>query len=430
MILSNGRLYPTEKQDEILDGLEGQVNRVLAGPPLRLETVVDAFDTLARRLEAGEYDGLLAGLGLEGMEAAVRSAASLFHRESLLYKVETELGRGFGKPVLLAPPGGEKRILRRMLPLGTLFHIAAGNVDGLPAYSVAEGLLTGNINLLKLPQADQGLSVRLLAELIALAPELSGYIHVFDTPSSDVEAMQKLAGLADGIVVWGSDEAVSAVRRLAPPGVKLIEWGHKRGFAYVSPAGAEQEKELRALAEHMVETRQLLCSSCQTVYLDTESREVQDEFCRKFLPLLEQAAACHPTTELGGPAQASLRLYNARLEQLVSGKTDMRIFRGKGCSVTACGDEELELSLMFGNCLVKRLPRRDLLPALRRSQPYLQTAGLLCPPEEREELAGLLLRAGVVRVTRAGEMSGVTCCDTHDGEAPLRRYLRATDTEV
>ena len=64
---------------------------------------------------------------------------------------------------------------------------------------------------------------------------------------------------------------------------------------------------------------------------------------------------------------------------------------------------------------------------LRRHKGYLQTAGLLCGPEEREELAGLLLRAGVVRVTGPGEMSRTTCCDAHDGEYPLRRYTRVTE---
>ena len=45
------------------------------------------------------------------------------------------------------------------VPLGTLFHVTAGNVDGLPAFSAVEGLLTGNINLVKLPSGDQGLSL-------------------------------------------------------------------------------------------------------------------------------------------------------------------------------------------------------------------------------------------------------------------------------
>ena len=65
-----------------------------------------------------------------------------------------------------------------------LLHIAAGNVDGLPAYSVAEGLLTGNINILKLPQADNGLSIEILRQLIAVEPALTDFIFMVDKTSN------------------------------------------------------------------------------------------------------------------------------------------------------------------------------------------------------------------------------------------------------
>ena len=64
---------------------------------------------------------------------------------------------------------------------------------------------------------------------------------------------------------------------------------------------------------------------------------------------------------------------------------------------------------------------------LRRHKGVLQTAGLICAPEEREELAMVLLRAGVVRVTGADDMSRTTCGDAHDGDYPLRRYTRVTE---
>ena len=92
-------------------------------------------------------------------------------------------------------------------------------------------------------------------------------------------------------------------------------------------------------------------------------------------------------------------------------------------------DGELELSPMEGNVLVKLLPRKDLLAALRRQKGRLQTAGLLCGPEEREELTGLLARAGITRVTRAGSMSDTFPGEGHDGEYPLRRYVRVVDVE-
>ena len=65
----------------------------------------------------------------------------------------------------------------------------------------------------------------------------------------------------------------------------MIEWGHRLSFAYIS--GYEDEQlELRALAEHIIQTKQLLCSSCQTIFLDTEDMEQVYAFCEKFLPYL------------------------------------------------------------------------------------------------------------------------------------------------
>ena len=84
---------------------------------------------------------------------------------------------------------------------------------------------------------------------------------------------------------------------------------------------------------------------------------------------------------------------------------------------------------MEGNVLVKLLPRKDLLPTLRRQKGRLQTAGLICSPEKREALTELLLRAGATRVTRAGSLSRSFPGEAHDGEYPLRRYTRIVDVE-
>ena len=112
-----------------------------------------------------------------------------------------------------------------ILPLGTLLHITAGNMEGLPVFSIVEGLLTGNVNILKVPGNDGGLSLDIILRLIRLEPALADYIYVFDTSSGDLPAMRRMEEMADGIVVWGGDSAVAAVRRSAPPGTRLIEWG-------------------------------------------------------------------------------------------------------------------------------------------------------------------------------------------------------------
>ena len=106
-----------------------------------------------------------------------------------------------------------------------------------------------------------------------------------------------------------------------------------------------------------------------------------------------------------------------------------RIYSGRLCQLVACEDHELELSEMFASCLVKRLPAGKMAPVLRGAQGRLQTAGLVCAPEKRAALAQALARCGVVRITRAGSMSHTLCGEAHDGEYPLRRYVRLVETD-
>lgn len=428
MILAKGKLYDNSAQEQILSGLAAEINLTRSEKELPLEAVIAALDKLGCMAENGVFDARLAKLGLADLTATVHEAACLLRRESLLCKLRNELGEAPFLPHSTAPPAGQTALTTQLLPLGTLFHIAAGNLDGLPAVSVAEGLLTGNINLLKLPQADQGISIEILQQLIALEPRISDFLYVFDTPSSDLAAMQRLAELADGIIVWGGDAAVTAVRHLAPVGAKLIEWGHKLGFAYIS--GDPPTAELAELAEHILFTKQLLCSSCQTIFLDSDAMDTVHAFCRRFLPLMEEAALRHPAGDISTAAEITLRRYHARLERAMGGgAADNLVYQGKYCCLTACQDSSLALSDLFGSCLVKRLPRRSLFTQLRQHKGYLQTAGLICPEAERPALANLLARAGVTRVMRAGHMSATFCGEAHDGEYALRRYLRAVDIE-
>ncbi len=429
MILANGILYDTEEQNKVLALLEQRINATRLRRPLDTRVVIRALDELGRRLERGEYDEFLQKFGSSYDSAQIALAARTLRRDSLEYKVRTEIGLDYFSPRITCPPLGFERVTIRPMPLGTLMHIAAGNMDVLPAFSVAEGLLTGNINILKLPQADYGITIDIFRKLIDIEPALRDYIYVFDTPSSDVTAMKKMAEVSDGIVVWGGEEAVRAVRTLAPPGCKLIEWGHRLGFVYIS-GHENKSQELKALADHIMTTRQLLCSSCQVIYLDTEHMEDLKIFCREFLPYLDMAAERYPVDDIGAIAEMTLRRYSDMLECTLDDtirSTGGQVYQGKHCSLTVCTDSTLELSYMYGNCLVKRLPQQDMMHILRSAKGTLQTAGLITPDSMRERLTELLLRCGVNRVMRPGNMSDAFLGESHDGEYGLRRYTRVVN---
>ena len=75
-----------------------------------------------------------------------------------------------------------------------------------------------------------------------------------------------------------------------------------------------------------------------------------------------------------------------------------------------------------------RLPRQRIVEKLKRHKGHLQTCGLLCGQGEKEELAGLLGTAGLVRIT-GSDMSRMIPGEAHDGTYPLREYSRIVEVD-
>ena len=431
MILFDGKTYESSEQDRLLTELENKIPEILAKKQLSPEVVIEAVECLKNDLLAGKFDELLASFPADVVDTYKAQAEVLLSKEHLHQKLDTELGNTFECTAEYIKGFNQLRV--RKMPLCVLFHIAAGNMDFLPAYSLAEGLMTGNINILKLPSADNGLSLKLIMQLIEYRPDLKDYIYVFDTSSSDIQGMRKMADLSNAISVWGSDMAIEAVRGLAPTGVKIIEWGQKLGFCYITKLDEveDADKELENLAKHIAQTKQLLCSSCQVIYVDTDDMNEVKAMGEKFLPFLEAAANANKTEEIGVRARDTLVSYTQRLKAYLGEEEKHdNVLRGRSCSVIISPDSTLELSPMMCNVLIKPLPREKIGKVLYAGRYHLQTAGLICPKEDREHLAELFTQCGLIRVTNSSDMSAYFPGECHDGEYALNRYVRIVNVEV
>lgn len=421
MILYHGKILDDSRQTEIISSLKNELyNPLVEGKVLLTDTVIHACDTLSGLVLGGQFDNIVKPYlkAFNISENQFIGMAQLFSEQSLRYKCSVEL---CDKDEVISG-----RIVRKRCPLGVLLHIAAGNVDVLPAYSVIEGLLSGNINILKLPAGDSGLSVMLLSELIKIEPALSDYIYVFDVPSTETETLKTLADYSDAVVVWGGDAAVKAARMMASVETKIITWGHKLSFAYATADATDEQ--LIGLANNICSTNQLLCSSCQGIYLDTDSRDEQIKFAERFFEILKSVNNKVGMADFGMRAKNAINIYNERLEQH---RTRNIIMSGDGVSVICTDDDKLSLSYLYRNVWVKRLPNDKIVEVLKPCKNYLQTAGLLCSnPEKREMLCQRLANAGVVRITSGENMSGTVCGEAHDGCYPLREYSRIVETEL
>ena len=423
MNLVFGELLNDAEALERIAELPALINVSRRRPPLLREEVVAALDAFSKSLSEAELP-MLEELGLTREKALyeLRYARAVTSREYVTERIRRELG---SEPGRFVPFGESAPVVQKRAPLGVIMHIAAGNVDALPVYSVIEGLLTGNINILKLPSGDGGLSSAILSRLIGIEPKLKYYIYVFDFPSADTASMEKTAAVSDAVVVWGGDEAVRAARRLASPDTKLIEWGHKLSFAYVS--GEADDAALRGIAFNICDTEQLFCSSCQGIFVDTDDYGELLAFAERFADILEQTSLAMPSSRaLAVSAQKTLELYTEELEAVGGEK---RVFRRRGASVIAYRSSELLPSLMFRSCFVRPLPRGSVVDVLCRYKNLLQTVALVCPESDRPALEALFMRTGAVRITSGERMSRSYCGSPHDGEFALTRYMKTVSIE-
>lgn len=419
MNLIQGRAVDTAQARAFLDQLPAAMAATLRGEPLATETVLRAADVLSQQLRTPQTLDMLLALGVDRRqaEAMLREAAEFLSREYLQTKLRRELG-----PQPFEPRQIEPGIMEQHVPLGVLTHIAAGNAAGLPAFSVLEGLLAGNINLLKLPGQDDGLSTALLLRLLEVEPRLADYVYVFDLPSTDAPAIRKLLAVSDAVAVWGGDFAVSGIRALAPANVQIIEWGHKLSFAWVTAAG-ETPEVLEAVARDICQTEQLLCSSPQCLYYETDCFEELQAFAGRFCAALDRVSQEIPSQTLDPAVQAEITALAelVRVEELLAAK---KVYRGEGWMVIADMDPALRPSPMFRTVWVKPMTPETALDTLRAQRGYLQTAGLACAPQEHGDLSALLLRCGLCRVMPCGQMASNYAGEPHDGVSALRRYTR------
>ena len=419
MILYKGEVYPDGKQEELISSLEGDMLETFQNNrTLTYNDVIDACDKLYQRVMNHEFDSIvLPLLEMANMPySTFERYAKYFSKEGLLKKIDIELGDLKNGELDL-----DEENTRHYEPLGILFHIAAGNVDLLPAYSVVEGLLVGNINILKLPTGDNGMSIRLLQELIKESPILKDYIYVFDVPSTEVETIKQLANLADATIVWGGDMAQKAARTFVDIHSSIISWGHKISFTYVDKNVTDEE--LKALCESICATNQLFCSSSQGIYVNTDDVNELKALAERILPLFAETSKKMGTLPLTMKAKNSLLIYNEKLE----GNVD-KVFMKDGVSIIVKEDNKLELSFLFQNIWIKPLKKEDIIKVLKPNKNLLQTVSINKLIEDKKEISSLLAKAGATRITALGDNSRMLAGESHDGEYALRRYIRVVET--
>ncbi|SFR11327.1 Phenylacetate-coenzyme A ligase PaaK, adenylate-forming domain family [Lentzea waywayandensis] len=408
-----------------LDTLDDLTQQVITGPRLNPLVVLAA----AEKLDLEQHRASLVSWGLDEVEIdetleALRHALS---RVSLERKLKRELGNL--DPARMVRFDFRAPVYEAWVPLGLLAHVTAGNAPVAGVLSAVEGLLSGNLNVIKVASDDSGFTAEVLASLAAhdQTGQIAARLVVLHFSSSLTDWMSRMLGAADAVAVWGGEEAITGVTELVRPGTRVIDWGPKLSFAYLTGDSWSDVDTLHALAADVCQLEQQACSSPQVIYLDTEDPAEVFAFAERFASVLELTGP--PTRE---PSQAEwAEITNTVVvTQLEEHLRLTKVHTGDHWRVLADVRSALRTSPLYRTVWVKPLPRKQITSVLRPMRRYLQTVGLAADRPDTAALARSFVSVGVQRITTPGSMLGGYSGEPHDGVYALQRYSNRVSVQL
>lgn len=312
-------------------------------------------------------------------------------------------------------------------PLGVLVHITPSNSPLLSTLGIIEGLLAGNVNLLKLGRKDSDFSILFFEHLTSLDDSqlLKDYIVIGAISSKDKTFLKTFIQHADVVSAWGNEESIRGIKELVPAGCRVVEWGHKISFSYLTKSKIDDPKFYELMAKEICLNEQQACSSPQCLLVEDASFE---ELIKIGELLNQELAKISPTMKRILPEGAELAEITIAKEQvrLEESFGTAKLIEAHDRSYRIFIDDipGINASPLFRSIWLKPMPKKDIVNKLRPLKVYLQTVGLHCNQFEVDELVHAFLMAGVQRVRAIGEMTNSYMGEPHDGEYAITRYCQ------
>ncbi len=230
------------------------------------------------RKEALEIIPMTSGQSRQLCEFELNGSLQLWNRHTVEMTLREELG---GKEFLdsWVSKGGMKLHAQ---PRGLIYHNLAGNAFSVGLLSLMNGLITKNVNLLKLPREEPYFAVKLAESIAEIDKKIAKEIAVLYWSGSKGEIFDALfnSGLVDGVIAWGGLQSIEDIRRRAYRfGIKIIDHGPKLSFSIVSEDLLKDAGQMRNIARKLSMDiafwNQKACVSPRVIYIKEASAQTR-----------------------------------------------------------------------------------------------------------------------------------------------------------
>ena len=408
----------------IIERIDRAVARLLdPADPLRQEA-----DALLPRVTG--YDATMVRLGLTRYLQAFR--APQLHRF---------VSEDFSNPKVLDEfqPATKGGMVRAFGP-DLLVHHWAGNVPGLPLWSLACALMVKAGSLGKLPSAEPVFATLFARALAQVDLALGDCYAIVWWKGGQDEPAATLHAQADAVLAYGGKDAVAQIRAQVPAGKRFLAYGHKLGVGLVGRAALDTQRGpamARLAAQDVTRWEQQGCYSPHVFYVERGARMAPREFAQHLAGELAALALRYPRPALSLPDAAAVAQWRQSVELTAlraDAASDHELFGDEASTwAVAYSERPLPLAPTAGWRSVQVVAVDALeaaADALAPHAPFLQTAGVAVEPQRLHPLSLRLARAGITRVCALGSMTAPEAGWHHDGGFNLRDLVRIAEIEA
>lgn len=317
-----------------------------------------------------------------------------------------------------------------------LVHIWAGNVPGLPLWSLISGLLVKAGTVGKVPSAEPlfaGWFAQLLAEI---DPKLADCLAIVWWKGGDEARETALLKQADVVLAYGGNDSLAAIRARTPVTTRCLTYGHKISFGLVSRDALDTAKAWKAAhqaAYDVIRYDQQGCYSPHVFFVENEGAVSPREFSKYIAHELACFEQKFPRRALSIEEASGIAAWRHAEEMKSSSKPDREIMDDGAGTWTAVYTEEAEDLAPSGlNRTIKIVGIDNLADAVPLISPYkafLQTVGIAASPETLRRLAHALGAVGITRICALGQMTAPEAGWHHDGRFNLLDLVTMTEIE-
>ena len=308
-------------------------------------------------------------------------------------------------------------------PKGTVLHILSGNAPSISVLSLIRGLLTKNINILKMSSGDLvtlSYFVQTFREVDSEHP-ITKSVSVVYWKQSNESLLERFVELSDILCVWGSGDAVEAIKSYSS-GKEVLEFGPRRGIQLIGKEVFSDDESLKETvkkaAHDLVVFDQEACFSPQLCFIEGNKEEAK-KFAKEFEnALLDEGSRL--------PKGIKSLQHSASIGHMKSYSD----FLGNEVIYSKNKDYMLIITEKIKHTKSHPLGRTLFVIPVNSFDDVIEEFGhetqvvAIEPFTRAYELRERLTRQGVDRITHLGKMPYFAAGAPHDGIYPLARLVR------